>query len=100
MSKMHLDRMRTKRPGAELTARKMEKMRLWFEQNEGTPRKGDTRPGFDMGVFWRDCCSGTCHKELFAAALSASPKMKAALEARRGKKAARPPRKRRPRDGS
>ena len=59
----------------------MEKMRLWFEQNKGTPPRGDTSPGFDMGDFWKHCCSGQ-NKELFAAALSESLNMKAAHEAR------------------
>ena len=59
----------------------MEKMRLWFEQNERIPRRGDTSPGFDIGQFWKDCCSGQ-NKELFASTLSESPKMKAAYETR------------------
>ena len=70
-------------------ARKMEKMRLWFDQNEGIPRRGDTRPDFDMSAFWNGCCSGKYHKELFAATLSKSPKMRAAREARLEDKAAR-----------
>ena len=49
-------------------AEKMAKMRRWFEQNEGIPPCRDTRPGFDMGVFWNHCCSGQ-NRELFAAAL-------------------------------
>ena len=45
-------------------------MRLWFDQNEGIPRRGDTRPDFDMSAFWNGCCSSKYHKELFAATLS------------------------------
>ena len=86
--------MRAKRPGTELTARKMEKMRLWFERNEGIPPRGDTSPGFDMGAFWNHCCSGH-NKELFAAALSKSPNMRAARDARRERKTTRAARKRR-----
>ena len=75
-------RHRGKAARAELPpARKMEKMRLWFERNKGIPPRGDTSPGFDMGKFWDGCCSGQC-KELFAAALSESPNMKAAHDAR------------------
>ena len=66
-------------------------MRLWFERNEGIPPRGDTSPGFDMGRFWNACCSGD-NKELFAAALSESSKMRTAYEAR---KTPRGPRKRR-----
>ena len=68
-------------PTKLLPADKMQKMRLWFERNEGIPPKRDTRPGFDMGIFWNDCCSG-CNKDLFAVALSKSSKMKAAHKAR------------------
>ena len=62
-------------------ALKMEKMQLWFAQNEGIPRQGDIRSGFDMRMFWNSCCSGNCHKELFAAALTESPRMMAAHDA-------------------
>ena len=37
-------------------AQKMEKMRLWFEQN-GIPPRRDTSAGFDMRTFWDNCCS-------------------------------------------
>ena len=53
-------------------AQKMQKMRRWFERNDGIPPRGDTSPGFDMGNFWARCCSGRCNKELFAVALSKS----------------------------
>ena len=56
----------------------MEKMRLWFERNEGIPPCRDTTAGFDMGSFWDNCCRGD-NKELFAAALSESLKMKDAI---------------------
>ena len=59
----------------------MQKMRRWFERNDGIPPRGDTSPGFDMGNFWQDCCRGTHPQELFAAALTKSPKMRAAHEA-------------------
>ena len=63
-------------------AQKMQKMRRWFERNDGIPPRGDTSPGFDMGNFWARCCSGRCNKELFAVALSESQKMKSAYETR------------------
>ena len=78
-----------RRPGSEKAALKMEKMQLWFAQNEGIPRRGDTRPGFDMGVFWRNCCSHGTNKKLFAAALTESPRMKAAHDAFLSRKTAR-----------
>ena len=74
--------------GALPTAEKMRKMWQWFEHNDGLPCQGDTSAGFDMGSFWNGCCRGA--KMLFAAALSKSPKMKEAHEARlEGKTAAR-----------
>ena len=36
---------------------KMQRMRLWFEQNDGIPPRGDKSAGFDMGAFWSDCCT-------------------------------------------
>ena len=75
-------------------AQKMEKMRLWFERNQGIPPFRDTSPGFDMGMFWHNCCSGQ-NKELFAAALSKSPNMRAARDARLEGKRPRAARKRR-----
>ena len=72
----------------------MQKMRQWFEQNDGIPPRGDTRPGFDMGKFWDSCCSGQCEK-LFDAALTKSPKMKAAHGAYLVRKTARAAHKRR-----
>ena len=70
-------------------AQKMQKMRQWFEHNEGIPPRGDTRPGFDMGAFWNHCCSGY-NKALFAAALSKSSKMKKAHDARIARKKTTP----------
>ena len=80
---------RPRAPRALTPAQKMEKMRRWVERNEGIPIRGDKRAGFDMGKFWDSCCSGTCHKELFAAALSKSSKMKAEHEAYLERRAAR-----------
>ena len=67
-------------------AEKMQKMRQWFEQNDGTPRFDDSTAGFNMGKFWQTCCSRGYHKELFTAALAESSKMKEAHEARLNKK--------------
>ena len=67
-------------------AEKMQKMRQWFEQNDGTPRFDDSTAGFNMGKFWQTCCSRGYHKELFTAALAESSKMKEAHEARLKKK--------------
>ena len=90
MKAAHDARLEGKTARAELPpARKMEKMRLWFERNKGIPRKGDTSPGFDMGAFWNRLLLGALtHRELFAAALSKSPRMKAAHDARLEGKAA------------
>ena len=50
---------RKRRPGSQLTpAQKMERMQLWFEQNEGAPLRGDNSLGFDARGFWDSCCSG------------------------------------------
>ena len=90
MRAAHDARRKSKLARAELPpAQKMQKMRQWFEHNEGIPPRGDTRPGFDMGAFWNHCCSGY-NKALFADALSKSSKMKKAHDARIARKKTTP----------
>ena len=87
MKAAHKARLEGKAARAELPpAKKMQKMRQWFEQNDGTPRFDDSTAGFNMGKFWQTCCSRGYHKELFTAALAESSKMKEAHEARLNKK--------------
>ena len=67
---------------------KMQRMRLWFEQNDGIPPRGDKSAGFDMGMFWNSCCLGK-NQDLFDAALSESSEMKAARVERRRRRQSR-----------